>query len=62
MERTLSIIKPDGVKKNIIGEVIKRFEEKDLRIAGLKKDQTDKARCAKFLYCSQGKTFLRQPD
>lgn len=36
MERTLSIIKPDGVKKNIIGEVIKRFEEKNLRIAALK--------------------------
>ncbi len=36
MERTLSIIKPDGVKKNIIGEVIKRFEEKGLRIAALK--------------------------
>ncbi|NWF98901.1 MAG: nucleoside-diphosphate kinase [Nitrospirae bacterium] len=36
MERTLSIIKPDGVKKNVIGEVIKRFEEKGLRIAALK--------------------------
>jgi nucleoside-diphosphate kinase len=36
MERTLSIVKPDGVKKNVIGEVIKRFEIKGLRIAGLK--------------------------
>ena len=36
MERTLSIIKPDGVKKNLIGEVIKRFEKKALRIAGIK--------------------------
>jgi nucleoside-diphosphate kinase len=36
MERTLSIIKPDGVKKNVIGEVIKRFEQKGLRIAGIK--------------------------
>ena len=31
MERTLSIIKPDGVKKNVIGEVVKRFEAKGLR-------------------------------
>jgi nucleoside-diphosphate kinase len=31
MERTLSIIKPDGVKKNVIGEVIKRFEASGLR-------------------------------
>jgi nucleoside-diphosphate kinase len=36
MEKTLSIVKPDGVKKNLIGEVIKRFEQKGLRIAALK--------------------------
>jgi nucleoside-diphosphate kinase len=36
MERTLSIVKPDGVQKNVIGEVIKRFEQKGLRIAALK--------------------------
>ena len=36
MERTLSIVKPDGVKKNIIGEVIKRFESAGLRIAAIK--------------------------
>lgn len=36
MERTLSIIKPDGVTKNLIGEVIKRFEKKGLRIKALK--------------------------
>jgi nucleoside-diphosphate kinase len=36
MERTLSIVKPDGVKKNLIGEVIKRFEQKGLKIAALK--------------------------
>jgi nucleoside-diphosphate kinase len=36
MERTLSIVKPDGVKKNLIGEVIKRFEQRGLRIAALK--------------------------
>jgi nucleoside diphosphate kinase len=27
MERTLSIVKPDGVQKHLIGEVIKRFED-----------------------------------
>jgi nucleoside-diphosphate kinase len=36
VERTLSIVKPDGVKKNLIGEVIKRFEERGLRIAALR--------------------------
>jgi nucleoside-diphosphate kinase len=36
MERTLSIVKPDGVRKNVIGEVIKRFESKGLKVAALK--------------------------
>jgi nucleoside-diphosphate kinase len=36
MERTLSIVKPDGVKKNVIGAVIQKFEQKGLRIAALK--------------------------
>ncbi|NCO67766.1 MAG: nucleoside-diphosphate kinase [Nitrospirae bacterium CG_4_10_14_0_8_um_filter_41_23] len=36
MERTLSIVKPDGVGKNLIGKVIKRFEKNGLRIAALK--------------------------
>jgi nucleoside-diphosphate kinase len=36
VERTLSIIKPDGVKKNVIGEVLSRFEKNGLRITALK--------------------------
>ena len=36
VEKTLSIIKPDGVRKNIIGEVIKRFESNGLRVAAIK--------------------------
>lgn len=36
VERTLSIVKPDGVKKNLIGEVIRRFEQNGLRTAALK--------------------------
>ncbi|MFH1025350.1 MAG: nucleoside-diphosphate kinase [Nitrospirota bacterium] len=36
MESTLSIVKPDGVKKNLIGEVIKRFEQQGLRIAAMR--------------------------
>jgi len=36
MEKTLSIVKPDGIRKNIIGEVIKRFEQKGLRIIALR--------------------------
>jgi len=36
LERTLSIIKPDGVEKNVIGEIIARFEKNGLKIAALK--------------------------
>ena len=36
MEKTLSIVKPDGVRENLIGEVIKRFEQRGLRIAALR--------------------------
>ena len=36
MERTLSIVKPDGVSRGLIGEVVKRLEANDLRIAAMK--------------------------
>ena len=36
MQRTLSIVKPDGVAKNIVGEVIRRFETAGLKVAALK--------------------------
>jgi len=36
IERTLSIIKPDGVEKNLIGEVYRRFEQGGLRIVAAK--------------------------
>jgi len=36
VERTLIIIKPDAVQRGLIGEVIKRFEQRGLRIIGMK--------------------------
>lgn len=36
MERTFIMIKPDGVQRNLIGEIIKRFEQKGFTLAGLK--------------------------
>lgn len=35
-ERTLIVIKPDGVRRGLIGEVIKRFEDRGLKVVGLK--------------------------
>ncbi len=36
MQRTLSIVKPDGVSKNVIGQVVGRFESAGLRVIGLR--------------------------
>jgi nucleoside-diphosphate kinase len=36
MERTLSIIKPDGTDRNLVGKIIGRFEEEGLRVAAMK--------------------------
>ena len=36
MERTLSLIKPDGVEKNLIGEVTKRFQSAGIKIVAMK--------------------------
>lgn len=36
-QRTLSIIKPDATKKNLIGKIVARFESEGLRIAGIRK-------------------------
>jgi nucleoside-diphosphate kinase len=37
IERTLSIIKPDATRKNLIGPIVARFESEGLRIAGIRK-------------------------
>ena len=36
MERTLIIVKPDGVQRGLIGEILGRFERRGLKLAGLK--------------------------
>lgn len=36
MERTLSIVKPDGTEKNVIGEVVSRFEKNGIKVIALK--------------------------
>jgi len=42
-ERTLVLVKPDGVQRGLVGEVVGRLERKGLRIAGLKLMQMDEA-------------------
>ena len=42
MAKSLVLIKPDAVKRNLIGEIIKRFEEKDLKVIAMEMMTTDK--------------------
>jgi nucleoside-diphosphate kinase len=42
IEQTLVLIKPDGVQRGLIGEIIKRFEQRGLKIVGLKLTHVDK--------------------
>ncbi len=48
MEQTLSIIKPDAVAKNVIGEIFSRFEKAGLKIAATKKMQLSRADAEAF--------------
>jgi len=57
MERTLSIIKPDGVDKGVIGEVIKRFESAGLKIAAMKMIYMSKKEAEGFYAVHRGKSF-----
>ncbi len=58
MERTLSIIKPDGVRKNLIGEVCKRFEDAGLKIAAMKKVRMTTAQAQGFYAVHSERPFF----
>lgn len=57
MERTLIIIKPDGVQRALVGDVIKRFEQRGLRLAGLKLIQISRATAEEHYAEHKGKGF-----
>jgi len=57
-ERTLSIIKPDGVRKGLIGEVIRRFEQEGLTIRAMKMVSLDKEEAKGFYAVHRGKPFF----
>lgn len=57
MERTLAIIKPDGVKRGLIGEVISRLERQGLIIVALKMIWMTKEQAKGFYKVHAGKPF-----
>ena len=49
IERTLSIIKPDATSRNIIGKIISRFEDNNLKVVAAKLLQLDQAKAGAFM-------------
>ncbi len=56
-ERTLSIIKPDGVSRQLSGEVIRRIEEAGLQILAMKMIRMTKSQAKGFYKVHEGKPF-----
>ena len=57
-ERTFSIIKPDAVKRNLIGAILGRFESQGFRVVALKMVQLTKEQAEGFYAEHQGKPFF----
>jgi len=58
VERTLVIIKPDGVRRGLIGEIISRFERKGFKIVALKMFKFTRAKAEEFYAEHRGKHFF----
>ena len=58
MERTLSIVKPDGTNKNVIGEVVARYEKNGLRVAALRMIKMSKEQAEGFYYVHRERPFF----
>lgn len=57
MQRTLILIKPDGVQRRLVGAILARFEKKGLRLVGLKLVQPSRDLAEKHYAVHQGKPF-----
>ena len=59
LERTLSIIKPDAVRKNVIGEIYARFEKAGLKIAAARMTQLSRAEAEGFYAVHRERPFFK---
>lgn len=58
MERTFVMVKPDGVQRGLIGEIIGRFERRGLKIVGLKMVQVSEALARQHYAVHEGRPFF----
>jgi nucleoside-diphosphate kinase len=59
VERTLSIVKPDGVRKNVIGDVYRRFEKAGLAIVAARMTRLSTAQAEAFYAIHRERPFFR---
>jgi nucleoside-diphosphate kinase len=59
LERTLSIVKPDAVKKNVIGRILARFEEAGLRVIAARMMHLSRAEAEGFYAVHRERPFFR---
>ena len=59
VERTLSIVKPDGIRKNVIGEVYRRFEKSGLAIVAARMTRLSTAQAEAFYAVHRERPFFR---
>ena len=59
MERTLSIIKPDAVKKNLIGKIYSRFEDAGLKIVAAKMEHLTQVQAENFYAIHREQPFFK---
>jgi nucleoside-diphosphate kinase len=59
IERTLSIVKPDGVQKNVIGDVYRRFEQAGLRIVAARMLRLSQTQAEGFYAVHRERPFFR---
>ncbi|MBN1447576.1 MAG: nucleoside-diphosphate kinase [Bacteroidetes bacterium] len=58
MQRTLAIVKPDGVAAGLVGEVVKRIEQEGLRIVGMRMEHLSQTKAEGFYYVHRDKPFF----
>ncbi len=59
VERTLSIIKPDAVAKNVIGQIVSRFEAKGLKVIAARLVQLSRADAERFYAVHSARPFFK---
>lgn len=57
MERTLVVVKPDGLQRGLVGEILRRFEARGLKLVGLKMLMVDREMAERHYAVHKGKFF-----